>query len=147
MVELNLPSFEFRIKKTDGKVFIFDEIRKKFVALTPEEWVRQHVINYMIFHLKYPRSLIRIEGGTRYNRLRKRSDIVVYDRFGKPWMVVECKAPEQKVGPSTLRQVSVYNATLRALYVAVTNGITTVCACIGPDSSAARVLSQFPAYE
>lgn len=147
MVELNLPSFEFRIKKTDGKVFIFDEIRKKFVSLTPEEWVRQHVINYMIFHLKYPRSLIRIEGGTRYNRLRKRSDIVVYDRFGKPWMVVECKAPEQKVGPSTLRQVSVYNATLRALYVAVTNGITTVCACIDPDSSAARVLSQFPAYE
>lgn len=147
MVELNLPSFEYRIKKTDGKIFIFDEIRKKFVSLTPEEWVRQHVVNYMIAHLRYPRALIRIEGGTRYNQLRKRTDIVVYTRSGAPWMVVECKAPEQKVGPATLRQISVYNATLRALYIAVTNGITTVCACVSTDSSAAQVLSQFPAYD
>lgn len=143
MVELNLPSFEYRIKKTEGKIFIFDEIRKKYVFLTPEEWVRQHVVNYMIAHLHYPRALIRIEGGTRYNTLRKRTDIVVYTRSGDPWMVVECKAPEQKIGPDTLRQVSVYNATLRALYVAVTNGITTVCA----GTTAAKVLSNFPPYD
>ncbi|MDV3310414.1 MAG: type I restriction enzyme HsdR N-terminal domain-containing protein [Cyclobacteriaceae bacterium] len=147
MVELNLPSFEYRIKKTDGKIFIFDEIRKKFVSLTPEEWVRQHVVNYMIVHLKYPRALIRIEGGTHYNQLRKRTDIVVYARSGTPWMVVECKAPSHKVGPATLRQVSVYNVTLRALYIAVTNGITTVCACVDPASSPTRVLSHFPAYD
>lgn len=147
MVELNLPSFEYRIKKTDGKIFIFDEIRKKYVSLTPEEWVRQHVVNYMIVHLRYPRALIRIEGGTHYNRLRKRTDIVVYARTGAPWMVVECKAPEQKVGPATLRQVSVYNATLRALYIAVTNGLTTVCARIDADSSTTQVLSHFPAYD
>jgi hypothetical protein len=147
MVELNLPSFEYRIKKTEGKIFIFDEIRKKYVSLTPEEWVRQHVVNYMIAHLRYPRALIRIEGGTRYNALRKRTDIVVYARSGAPWMVVECKAPEHKVGPDTLRQVSVYNATLRAHYIAVTNGITTVCATVSPDPTAAEVLSNFPPYD
>jgi hypothetical protein len=147
MVELNLPSFEYRIKKTDGKIFIFDEIRRKYVSLTPEEWVRQHVVNYMIAHLHYPRALIRIEGGTQYNHLKKRTDIVVYTRSGTPWMVVECKAPEHKVGPATLRQVSVYNATLRATHIAVTNGITTICAWVGPDSSTARVLSEFPAYD
>lgn len=147
MVELNLPSFEYRIKKTEGKIFIFDEIRKKFVSLTPEEWVRQHFVNYMIVHLRYPRALIRIEGGTTYNRLRKRTDIVVYARTGDPWMIVECKAPEQKVGPSTVRQVSMYNMSLRAPYVAVTNGITTVCACIDPARTSTQVLSQFPVYD
>src|SRR5690606_27113443 len=93
MVDLNLPSFEYRIKKTEEKTFIFDEIRKKFVVLTPEEWVRQHFVHYMIGHLRYPRALINVETGLAYNQLRKRSDIVLYDRTGKPWMIVECKAP------------------------------------------------------
>src|SRR5204863_9718286 len=93
MYALNLPTFEYKLKKADGKVWIFDVIRKKFVVLTPEEWVRQHFVNYLIQHLQYPKSLIKIEGGLTFNQLQKRSDIVVFDRFAKPWMVIECKAP------------------------------------------------------
>jgi len=106
MYKLNLPEFDFKLKKADGKVWIFDGIRKKYVVLTPEEWVRQHFIHYLTSQKKYPRSLIRVEGGLTYNELQKRTDIVVFNRQGKPWMVVECKSPALAVAPSTLTQVS-----------------------------------------
>lgn len=147
MVDLNLPSFEYRIKKTDEKVFIFDEIRKKFVTLTPEEWVRQHFVHFMVRHKNYPRALIHIEGGLAYNQLRKRSDIVLHDRQGKPWMIVECKAPHQKVGPAAVRQVSVYNASKRATYIVVTNGLTTICAHVDHVNKKSDVLQQLPDYD
>ena len=146
MVELNLPPFEYRIKKTDEKVFIYDDIRKKFVVLTPEEWVRQHFVHYMIAHLHYPRALINIETGLSYNTLRKRSDVVLYDRSGKPWMIVECKAPHHKVGPMAVQQVSVYNKTIRARYIVVTNGLTTVCGFIDHDNHTTEVLDRMPSY-
>lgn len=146
MVELNLPPFEYRIKKTDEKVFIYDDIRKKFVVLTPEEWVRQHFVHYMIAHLHYPRALINIETGLSYNTLRKRSDVVLYDRSGKPWMIVECKAPHLKVGPMAVQQVSVYNETIRARYIVVTNGLTTVCGFIDHDNHTTEVLDRMPSY-
>ncbi|HEY3404749.1 MAG TPA: type I restriction enzyme HsdR N-terminal domain-containing protein [Ohtaekwangia sp.] len=123
MISLNLPSFEYQLKKEDGKVLIFDSIRKKYLVLTPEEWVRQHFIHYLINERKYPRSLIRLEGGLSYNTLSKRSDIVVFNREGKPWMVVECKAHDQPINDNTLRQASIYNAKLQAKYLAVTNGL------------------------
>ena len=97
MHQLNLPSFDYKLKKADGKVWIFDVIRKKYIVLTPEEWVRQHFIHYLLHELKYPRSLVKIEGGLSYNTLSKRSDIVVFDRDGRPWMLVECKSPEFKL--------------------------------------------------
>jgi hypothetical protein len=146
MVDLNLPSFEYKIKKTDEKVFIFDEFRKKYVVLTPEEWVRQHFIHYMIAHLHYPNALITIETGLVYNRLRKRSDIVLYDREGNPWMLVECKAPNHPVGPAAVRQVSMYNATIRARYIVVTNGLTTVCCSVDVLKNTTEVLHRFPDY-
>jgi hypothetical protein len=123
MSTLNLPSFEYQLKKEDGKVFIFDILRKKYLVLTPEEWVRQHFIHYLINEMKYPKALIKLEGGLSYNTLAKRSDIVVFDREGKPWMVVECKAPDQPINDSTLRQASTYNSKLKAKYLAVTNGL------------------------
>ncbi len=146
MVDLNLPSFEYRIKKTEEKAFIFDEIRKKFVVLTPEEWVRQHFVHYMIGHLRYPRALINVETGLAYNQLRKRSDIVLYDRTGKPWMIVECKAPHQTIGPLALQQVSVYNASIRALYIVMTNGLTSICARIDRTNNTTEVLREFPEF-
>lgn len=146
MVELNLPSFQYRIKKTDEKVFIFDDIRKKFVVLTPEEWVRQHFVHYMIGHLQYPRALINIETGLSYNALKKRSDIVLYDRSGNAWMIVECKAPHAKMGRMAVQQVSVYNSTIRAKYIVVTNGITTVCGLIDHDNNTTEVLHKLPIY-
>jgi len=130
MYKLNLPEFEFKLKKAEGKVWIFDVIRKKFIVLTPEEWVRQHFINYLLTVKNYPRTLIRVEGGLVYNELRKRSDIVVYDRKGVPWMIVECKSPALHVSDATLSQASVYNSTLRADYICVTNGLVHLCAHI-----------------
>lgn len=127
MVNLNLPSFNYRIKHAHGKVWIFDGIRKKYVALTPEEWVRQHVTEFLVNQLRYPKSLIRVEYSLLYNTLSKRSDIVVFNRSGNPWMVLECKAPDVKLNDQTARQISVYNQTLNASYLVVTNGLVMYC--------------------
>jgi type I site-specific restriction endonuclease len=121
--QLNLPSLQTRIQESNGKVWIFDGIRKKFVVLTPEEWVRQHFIQFLLTE-NYPKSLIKIEGGLSVNELRKRSDIVVYNREAKPWMVIECKNPLIAIDQATLQQVANYNSTFRADYVAVSNGLT-----------------------
>lgn len=146
MQSLNLPSFEYRLKKAGGKVWIFDGIRKKFVVLTPEEWVRQHFVNYLISELKYPRALLKVEGGLAYNELARRSDIVIFDREGKPWMLVECKAPETRLSEETLRQASAYNTTLRARYLTVTNGKTHYCTMTDWENRTTRSLSQLPEF-
>ncbi len=127
MFQLNLPDVDFTIRKEDGKVWIFDIIRKKYIILTPEEWVRQHFIHYLINHLKYPKALFRIEGSLTYNKLQKRSDIVIHDRAGKPWMLVECKSPNIKLTQKAFNQVAVYNMTIGARFVAVTNGMVQYC--------------------
>jgi len=125
--KLNLPEFTPSTRKDEGKVWIFDLIRKKYIILTPEEWVRQHFINYMVHHLNYPKSLIRIEGSLTYNRLQKRSDILLHDRSGKPWMLIECKSPAIKLTQKAFNQVAVYNMTVGAKYVAVSNGMVQYC--------------------
>jgi hypothetical protein len=146
MYKLNLPDFNYAIKKDDGKIWIFDVIRKKYLVLTPEEWVRQHFINYLITELKYPKSLIKVEGGLTYNQLSKRSDIVVFDREAKPWMVIECKSPELQIDESVLRQASMYNATLRANYLVVTNGVKHFCAHIDWLDNTTKLLSALPTF-
>jgi hypothetical protein len=146
MVRLNLPEFEYKLKKADGKVWIFDVIRKKYIILTPEEWVRQHFIHYLITGLKYPKALLKIEGGLTYNQLQKRSDILVFDREGKPWMVIECKSPDLKVSQSTLQQASVYNATLRAKYLTVSNGLIHYCASTDWEAGKTTLLEALPEY-
>lgn len=127
MNQLNLPAYKPSLKKDQGKVYIFDIIRKKYVVLTPEEWVRQHFINYLIQELNYPKSLFRIEGSLSYNKLQKRSDILIYNREGKPWMLIECKSPTIKLTQRAFNQVAVYNMTIGAQYIAVTNGMVHYC--------------------
>lgn len=127
MIPLNLPSFEYTLKKSDGKTWILDIVRKKYVVLTPEEWVRQHFIHYMIAHLKYPRALVTVETGLVYNTLHKRCDITVFNRSGMPWLMVECKSPQQKINNDTLKQATVYNLTIQARYVVLTNGLKHIC--------------------
>lgn len=127
MFKLNLPDFKPTTRKEEGKVWIFDMIRKKYIVLTPEEWVRQHFIHYLINHLKYPKTLFKIESSLTYNKLQKRSDIVIHDRDGKPWMLVECKAPNIKLTQKAFNQVAVYNMTIGARFVAVTNGMVQYC--------------------
>ncbi|MCU0419989.1 MAG: type I restriction enzyme HsdR N-terminal domain-containing protein [Cyclobacteriaceae bacterium] len=127
MYALNLPKIQATYKKEGGKVYIFDIIRKKHIVLTPEEWVRQHMVHYLIEHQKYPKSLFRIEGSLTFNKLQKRSDIVIYDRDARPWMLIECKSPAIKLTQKAFNQVAVYNMTIGARYVAVTNGMAHFC--------------------
>ena len=146
MIKLNLPSFEYALAREGSKVSIFDSIRKKYVILTPEEWVRQHVVNYLVVHRNYPRSLIHIEGGVRYNTLAKRSDLVVYNREGRPWMIIECKAPQVAVDNKTVAQASMYNSTLQAGFLVVTNGLIHHCFNINWTSRQTIRLDDFPDF-
>ena len=146
MIPLNLPPFEYKVKKAEGKLWIFDVIRKKYVALIPEEWVRQHFIHWIVDHLNYPKSLIRVEGGLTFNQLAKRTDIVVFDRNGKPWMIIECKSPDIPVSEKTVFQASTYNAIHKAKYITVTNGITHLYAGTAWEEGTTRWLEKMPDF-
>jgi uncharacterized membrane protein YkoI len=148
MVKLNLPEYQFRIQKSEKGTQIFDAIRKKFVALTPEEWVRQNFIQFLIVEKKYPASLIAVETGLKYNRLQKRSDITIYDRNGKLWMIVECKAPEVKISQETFDQVATYNMSgkVKTRFLAVTNGLKHYCCEILNDQNSYDFLKDFPDF-
>ncbi|MFY0606117.1 MAG: type I restriction enzyme HsdR N-terminal domain-containing protein [Cyclobacteriaceae bacterium] len=124
MKQLKLPSCDLKVKSEEGNDFVFDIIRKKYVVLTPEEWVRQHFIHLMVNHLGYPKSLIKVESGMSYFKSAKRSDITLMSRNTTPFLLVECKAPEIKINRKTLNQISVYNKSILAQYVAITNGLT-----------------------
>ncbi|HLU50986.1 MAG TPA: type I restriction enzyme HsdR N-terminal domain-containing protein [Flavobacteriaceae bacterium] len=123
MQQLNFPAYTFRFKSSENKILIFDEIRKKFVRLTPEEWVRQHVIQFLIHQKKYPKTLISVEKRITVAQLNKRYDIVVYTPEGDIQLLVECKAPEVTVSQEVFDQTARYNLLLKADYLMVTNGL------------------------
>jgi hypothetical protein len=123
MQQLNLPTYKFRIKSTKNKYVIFDIIRKKYVSLTPEEWVRQHIIHYLIEEKKYPISLIAIEKKITINNLTKRTDILVFNTNGLPHIIVECKASSININQNAFDQIARYNLKLNANYLIVTNGL------------------------
>jgi hypothetical protein len=141
---INLPTFEHKITETDGKSLIFDIIRKKNIVLTPEEWVRQHVIHLLISHYNYSRSLFQVEKGTTYNSLQKRTDIVVFNREGKPHLLVECKAPEIKINQYVIEQASRYNKTINAPFLAVTNGLKTFCFSVDFETGKVKQMQDLP---
>jgi hypothetical protein len=143
---LNLPAYEYQLQKDADRIYIYDNLRKKYIVLTPEEWVRQHFIQYLLNQHQYPKSLIKVEGGLSYNTLAKRSDIVVFSREGTPWMVVECKAPTQPLNEQTLLQASTYNKTLQAPYVVVTNGISHFYFSVDWNLGKTIALPELPAY-
>ncbi|MCB0491400.1 MAG: type I restriction enzyme HsdR N-terminal domain-containing protein [Cyclobacteriaceae bacterium] len=146
MNQLNLPSITPNLKKEQGKVFIFDIIRKKYVVLTPEEWVRQHFVQHLIQNLHYPKALFRIESSLTYNRRQKRSDILIRDREGKPWMLVECKSDAIKLTQNAFNQIAVYNMTIGATYLAVTNGMVHYCWRAPELGKEAVFLDKFPDF-
>lgn len=123
MKKLNFPAYSFRFKNSENKVAIFDEIRKKFILLTPEEWVRQHVVRFLLEEKKYPKSLINVEKILKINGLTKRYDAVVFDTDGTIAVLVECKAPEVAISQHTFDQIARYNMTLNSRYLMVTNGL------------------------
>jgi hypothetical protein len=121
--ELNLPSYNYQVKKQNDKVFINDFLRNKYLVLTPEVWVRQHFLNYLVTVIHIPKTLVKTEAGLKYNKLMKRSDIVVFSKTGKPLLIIECKASYVEIGKDAIFQLSVYNSELKAPFLAVTNGI------------------------
>lgn len=123
MRNLNFPSFHFRFKIKENKRFIFDDIRKKYVILTPEEWVRQHVVQYLVNVKQYPKSYINVEKVVKINEMNKRYDVVVYTPTGSIFLLVECKEPNVKLTQKVFDQIARYNLSLKAQFLMVTNGI------------------------
>ncbi|WP_264520988.1 type I restriction enzyme HsdR N-terminal domain-containing protein [Flavobacterium sp. N1994] len=123
MQKLNFPSYSFRFKNSENKVAIFDEIRKKFILLTPEEWVRQHTVQFLLQDKNYPKSYLNVEKLIKVNDLKKRYDVVVFQPDGGIYLLIECKAPEVKITQDTFDQIARYNLTLKATYLMVTNGL------------------------
>ena len=147
MEHLSLPEFDIRLKREQETTLVFDQIRKKFVVLTPEEWVRQHFINYLVTELSYPKSLINVEQGLRYNSLLKRSDIIVFNRLGEPVILIECKSARHQINQKVMEQALMYNKTIGAGYVIVTNGLESACMHIRKDISKVEFLSQIPSFD
>lgn len=142
-MELSLPSFDYKVEKRGGVLFIYDIIRKKYVTLTPEEWVRQHFIHYLIRVKHYPPALIAVEKEIGLYGLKRRFDLVCYDREGKPYLIVECKAASVVLSQSVFDQVFGYNLIMAAPYVAVTNGIQHFCGHLDTEKQF-RFLAEIP---
>ncbi len=123
MEPLNFPKFNFRVKNTENQLRIFDIVRKKFVVLQPEEWVRQHVIHYLNVHKGYPLSHINVEKKLMVNGLNKRYDIIVFNRDASIALLVECKSPSTLIVQSTFDQIARYNLKANSTYLMVTNGL------------------------
>ena len=123
MQKLNLPTYNFKLKSSENKTLIFDKLRKKYVVLTPEEWVRQHYVCFLIEEKKYPISLIALEKQLIINNRKKRTDILVFNNEGNHEIIVECKAPSIKITQDTFDQIARYNLKLKANYLIVTNGL------------------------
>lgn len=147
MEALNLPTYSFTIKEEQGKKFILDLLRQKFVMLTPEEWVRQHFIHYLISDRKFPKGLISVERQLKLNRTTKRTDIVIYNTAGIPLILVECKAPSIEVNQLWFDQAFVYNMKMNASYIFLTNGLKHFCMKVKADKSGVEFLPYVPRWD
>ena len=147
MEDLVFPPFEHNLSSLKGKTTIFDIIRKKHVVLTPEEWIRQHLVHYLVNTMNYPRSLISVEDGLTVNRMQKRSDVIVYDRQGGAFLLVECKSAKVKISQKVMDQLSVYNQKYKAKYLALTNGMKVFLCKMNYESRSVEFLNSFPMFE
>lgn len=143
MQPLNLPPFDCKLNILNEKQYIFDAIRKKYVVNSPEEWVRQHFVNFLLNHRKYSKSLIKLESGIIYGKRQKRTDIQVFDNEGKLKIIVECKAPEIKLEAKVISQILQYHKILNAELLAITNGIDHVFISL-KNKNKIEYLSDFP---
>jgi type I site-specific restriction endonuclease len=146
MLQLNLPEYNFRIKKQNEKLFIFDTQRKRFVSLTPEEWVRQHFIRFLIEVKKFPAALLAVEKQLNLNGMKKRCDAILYDSDAKPMMIIEFKAPNVAISQATFDQVAVYNAKLNVDFFMISNGIEHFCCRVNTKTARYEFFSEIPDY-
>jgi hypothetical protein len=145
--ELNLPQYSFRISGKEGMEMILDPLRRRYVKLTPEEWVRQNFIQYLINEGKYPPGLLGIEVMFGFNKLKRRVDILVHDRSGRPILIVECKAPEVKIDEAVFEQIATYNMKFKVPYLVVTNGLHHYACTIDHEAMKFEYLLVIPLYE
>ena len=146
MVQLNFPAYQFRLKNSENKVSIFDRIRKKFIILTPEEWIRQHTIQYLIEEKKYPESHINVEKLIKVNNLNKRYDIIVFNSDGSILLIVECKSHLIKITQDVFDQIARYNMTLNATYLMITNGLHHYYCQMDYSAKQYKFLEDIPDY-
>ena len=146
MEKLNLPEYDFSIRNIEGVIEIFDIIRKKNVVLTPEEWVRQNFIRYLIEEKSYPKSLLAIEKEIKVNKLKKRCDIVVYNRQLKPILIVECKSFNVKINQQAFDQAARYNQSLNVKNLIITNGLSHYCCLIEENKETYTFIKDIPSF-
>jgi hypothetical protein len=144
---LNLPQYSFKITGKEGNEMILDLLRRKYVKLTPEEWVRQNFVQYLINEGKYPLGLLGIEVLFRFNKVKRRVDILVHNRSGEPVMIVECKAPDVKIDEKVFDQIVCYNMGFKVPYIVVTNGIDHYACKINHEEKKYEFLLVIPLYE
>jgi hypothetical protein len=143
--ELNFPQYEFRLQEEGGQHKIFDPVRRKFVALTPEEWVRQHAIAYLHEAKAFPLSLLMVEKEFTYNKLSKRADIVACNNMGAPILMVECKSTDVEITQDVFDQIVRYNLVLQVKILLITNGINTFCCSL--EGGEYKPLEDIPEYK
>lgn len=145
-VALNLSPYPFKLTQKEEVLFIFDELRKKNLVLTPEEWVRQHFIQFLINDRKYPKTLIKLEGGLKLNQLQKRTDILIFNAFGKADVLVECKATSVKIDQKVFEQIARYNMVHQVNYLAVTNGLQHYYCKMDYEKQTYTFIEELPIY-
>ena len=146
MVDLNIPEQNIEIKSINSKNYIFDLIRKKHLVLTPEEWVRQNLVSYFINDLNYPKGLIKTESSLKYNNLKKRSDILIYNNDMAHYMIVECKSYKMKLNKSHLNQSAIYNKIYRSKYLMVSNGMEHIVCEYDWENKTFKFRNSIPKY-
>ena len=144
---LNLPEYPLKVKKNGSRLSVFDRLRKRYVALTPEEWVRQHFVEYLIEAKQFPAALMANEVSLTQNGIKRRCDTLVADREGKPLVIVEYKAPEIEITQQVFDQIVRYNMVFRARYLMVSNGMAHYCCQIDYENNTYSFLSEIPCYE
>jgi hypothetical protein len=146
MESLNLPEYHPVLSKRGSRVLIYDPLRRRAVALTPEEWVRQHFVNYLITERAYPMELLSNEVGITLNGLTKRCDTVIYDRYAHPLAIVEYKSPSVTISQRTIDQIVRYNITLRVGCLMISNGLNHYCCCLDANRNVFEYLESIPTY-
>ncbi len=146
MLKINFKVYNFNTKKEEGNALIFDIIRKRYVRLTPEEWVRQHVIHYLIEEKGYPKGLISVEKSLKYNGLMKRFDICVAKKSGEMILLVECKSPNVKISQETIKQAGIYQKTLGISYIFISNGLIHVYMNLNMETGMFEFIPDLPHY-
>lgn len=146
-MKLNFPTYPIPLKKVGDKNYLFAFVRRKYLLWTPEEWVRQHVLQFLVKDRDYPKSFLAVEKALKVNTLLRRTDVVAYNKSGEPILIVECKAPNVKITQAVFDQIAAYNISLKVAYLFVTNGLEHYCCKIDYEANSYSFIEDLPYFE